>query len=76
MNSRQRDEQETRNTAEVMTWIEHLASFPDLPIDLDLLCHINRLTLRNTDRDYTGQAASAPKWTGSNLKIGRAAEHW
>lgn len=23
MNSRQRDEQETRNTAEVMTWIEH-----------------------------------------------------
>ena len=63
MNSRQRDEQETRNTAEVMTWIEHLAALPDLPIDLDLLCHINRLTLRNTDRDYwAGRVRSEVDW--------------
>ncbi len=52
MDSRQRDEQETRNTAQVMVGIEHLASQPDLPIDLDLACHINRLTLLKTDRDY------------------------
>jgi Fic family protein len=62
-NSRQRDEQETRNTAEVMTWIEHLASQPDLPIDLDLICHINRLTLFKTDRDYwAGRVRSEVDW--------------
>lgn len=63
MNSRQRDEQETRNTAEVMTWIEHLASQPDQAIDLDLVCHINRLTLRETDRDYwAGRVRSEVDW--------------
>ena len=48
MNSRKRDEQETRNTTEVMEWIVHLAQESDLTIDLDLICHINRLTLRKT----------------------------
>lgn len=63
LNSRQRDEQETRNTAEVMTWIEHLARRADLPIDLDLICHINRLTLRKTDRDYwAGRVRSEVDW--------------
>lgn len=63
MDSRQRDEQETRNAAEVMTWIEHLASQPDLPINLDLICHINRLTLLKTDRDYwAGRVRSEVDW--------------
>lgn len=63
MDSRQRDEQETRNTAEVMTWIEHLAGQPEQPIDLDLICHINRLTLRETDRDYwAGRVRSEVDW--------------
>lgn len=63
MHSRQRDEQETRNTAEVMGWIEHLARQPDLAIDLDLVCHINRLTLVGTDRDHwAGRVRSEVDW--------------
>jgi len=63
MNSRQRDEQEARNAAEVMSWIEHLARQPDLMIDVNLICHINRLTLRSTDRDYwAGRVRSEVDW--------------
>lgn len=63
MHSRQRDEQETRNTADVMGWIEHLARQPDLAIDLDLVCHINRLTLASTDRDHwAGRVRSEVDW--------------
>lgn len=63
MSSRQRDEQEARNAAEVMDWIEHLARQPDLPIDLDLICHINRLTLLKTDSDYwAGRVRSEVDW--------------
>jgi len=50
--SRARDEQEMRNGLEVMRWIEHLTAHPDVTIDLDLICHFNRLILRGTDRDY------------------------
>lgn len=63
MNNRQRDEQETRNALEVMHWIEHLARQPDLAINLDLICHINYLILRNTDRDYwAGRVRSEVDW--------------
>lgn len=63
MHSRQRDEQETRNTAEVMGWIEHLARQSDLAIDLDLVCHINRLTLAGTDHDHwAGRVRSEVDW--------------
>jgi len=61
--NRTRDEQEARNTAEVMIWIEHLARLPDSTIDLDLVCHINRLTLRRTDRDYwAGRVRAEVDW--------------
>jgi len=50
--SRARDEQEMRNGVEVMRWIEHLVAYPDVPINLDLICHLNRLILRGTERDY------------------------
>jgi fido (protein-threonine AMPylation protein) len=63
MNSRQRDEQETRNATKVMGWIEHLTRQPDFRIDLDLICHINRLTLHQTDRDYwAGRIRSEVDW--------------
>ncbi len=63
MISRWRDEQEARNAAEVMAWIEHLGSHPEVPIDRDLICHINRLTLRATDRDYwAGRIRSEVDW--------------
>lgn len=63
MSSRQRDEQEARNAAEVMGCIEHLARQPHLMIDLNLVCHINRLILRNTDRDYwAGRVRSEVDW--------------
>ena len=52
MSSRLRDEEETRNTAEVMAWVKHLADHDEVPVELNLVCHINRLTLRGTDRDY------------------------
>lgn len=52
MNQRWRDEQETRNAIEVMVWIEHLAAHPGTPVDLDVVCHVNRLVLRGTDRDH------------------------
>ncbi len=46
-----------------MVWIEHLASQRDQPIDLDLICHLNRLTLRETDRDYwAGRVRSEVDW--------------
>lgn len=63
MSSRPRDEQETRNTAEVMGWIRHLADHTEVPVDLDLVCHINRLTLRSTERDYwAGRVRSEVDW--------------
>lgn len=63
VNSRQRDEQETRNAAEVMEWVEHLARQPDLRLDLNLICHLNRLTLSKTDRDYwAGRVRSEVDW--------------
>jgi fido (protein-threonine AMPylation protein) len=52
MNQRRRDEQEARNAAEVMAWIEHLAGHPEVTINRDLIYHIDRLTLVETDRDY------------------------
>ena len=63
MNSRRRDEQETRNAAEVMAWIERLAAQRDVPVDLNLVCHINRLTLRGTERDFwAGRIRSEVDW--------------
>lgn len=63
MYNRTRDEQEARNTAEVMIWIEYLARLPDSTIDLDLVCHINRPTLRRTDRDYwAGRVRAEVDW--------------
>ncbi len=63
MSGRTRDEQETRNTAEVMTWIEHLAAHLDVPIDLNLVCHINHLTLRDTDHDHwAGRVRAEVDW--------------
>jgi Fic family protein len=60
---RTRDEQETRNAAEVMAWVEHLAVHPDVPIDLNLVCHINRLTLRDTDHDHwAGRVRAEVNW--------------
>lgn len=63
MSRRQRDEQETRNAAEVMAWIEHLAVHPEVPIDQNLVCHINRLILTATDHDYwAGRVRSEVDW--------------
>lgn len=63
MNRRQRDEQEARNAAAVMAWIEHFAVHPEVPIDRNLICHINRLTLTATDRDYwAGRIRSEVDW--------------
>ena len=52
MSQRRRDEQEALNAAEVMAWIEHLAVHPEVPIDHNLIGHINRLTLAGTERDF------------------------
>jgi fido (protein-threonine AMPylation protein) len=52
--SRQRAEQELRNGLTVMEWIKHLTRHPEVPLDLSLLCHINRLVLRDTDQDFWG----------------------
>ena len=61
--SRARDEQETRNGVEVMRWIEHLVAYPDVPINLDLICHLNRLILRGTERDYwAGRLRAEVDW--------------
>lgn len=63
MSSRLRDEQETRNAAEVMAWVRHLADHDEVPLSLDLVCHINRLTLRGTERDYwAGRVRSEVDW--------------
>lgn len=63
MSSRTREEQETRNTAEVMAWVEHLTTHPDVPIDLNLVCHINRLTLRDTEQDHwAGRVRAEVDW--------------
>lgn len=63
MSERQRDEQEIINAYEVMTWVTHLSSLLDLVIDLNLICHINRLTLRNTDRHHwAGRIRSEVDW--------------
>ena len=61
--SRARDEQEMRNGVEVMRWIEHLVAYPDVPINLDLICHLNRLILRGTERDYwAGRLRAEVDW--------------
>ncbi len=61
--SRARDEQEMRNGVEVMRWIEHLAAHPDVPINLDLICHFNRLILRGTEQDYwAGRIRAEVDW--------------
>jgi fido (protein-threonine AMPylation protein) len=52
--TRERDEQELRNGLEVMDWISHLARHPEVPLDLDLICYINRLVLQKTARDFWG----------------------
>ncbi len=63
MSSRTRDEQEARNAAEVMVWIEHLTAHTDVPVDLDLICHINRLTLRDTERHiWAGRLRAEVDW--------------
>ena len=63
MSSRTRDEQEARNTAEVMAWVEHLVVHPDVPIDLNLVCHINRLTLRDTGQNHwAGRVRAEVDW--------------
>ncbi len=63
MVNRLRDTQEAINAAEVMSWIEHLAAHADIPIDQNLICHINRLILRHTDRDYwAGRIRSEVDW--------------
>ncbi len=60
---RARDEQELRNSLEVMAWIEHLVTHPEVPINLDLICHFNRLILQKTDRDFwAGRIRSAVDW--------------
>ncbi|QLQ07156.1 MAG: Fic family protein [Anaerolineae bacterium] len=50
------------NTSEAMDWIEYLARQPDLAIDLDLLCHINRLLLAGTAYDYWAGRARRGDW--------------
>jgi fido (protein-threonine AMPylation protein) len=37
-----------------MDWIRHLARHPEVPLDLNLICHINRLVLQKTIRDFWG----------------------
>ena len=63
MKQRERDEQETRNAVAIMAWIEHLAVHLEVAINLDVICHINRLTLRNTDKDHwAGRVRSEVDW--------------
>ena len=63
MSERQREAQEIRNAHEVMTWIAHLSSQPDLIIDLNLICHINLLTLRATAKNHwAGRVRSEVDW--------------
>lgn len=37
-----------------MGWIRHLARYSEVPLDLSLICHINRLVLQKTARDFWG----------------------
>jgi len=61
--SRARDEQEMRNGVEVMRWFEHLTAHPEVAIDLDVICHFNRLILRGTERDYwAGRLRAVVDW--------------
>ena len=61
--SRARHEQEMRNGVEVMGWIEHLVAHPDVPVNLDLICHLNRLVLRGTEGDYwAGRLRAEVDW--------------
>jgi fido (protein-threonine AMPylation protein) len=63
MNLRERDAQEMRNGVEVMEWIEHLTAHPDVPLDLDLVCHFNRLILQFTERDtWAGRVRAVVDW--------------
>jgi Fic family protein len=58
-----RDAQEMRNGLEVMAWIEHLTAHPSIPIDLNLVCHFNKLILRDTARDaWAGRVRAAVDW--------------
>jgi fido (protein-threonine AMPylation protein) len=63
MTRRHRDEQEMRNGLEVTEWLDHLTAHPDVPIDLNLVCYINRLVLQDTDRDYwAGRLRATVDW--------------
>jgi len=63
MSERNRSEQEMRNGVDVNRWIDHLAVHPEIPIDLNLLCHINKLILRDTERDYwAGRVRAEVDW--------------
>ncbi len=60
---RERDAQEMRNGVEVMEWIEHLTAHPDVLLDLDLVCHFNRLILQDTERDtWAGRPRAVVDW--------------
>jgi Fic family protein len=63
MPERNRSEQEMRNGVDVNQWLDHLAAHPEIPIDLNLLCHINKLILKNTERDYwAGRVRAEVDW--------------
>jgi len=63
ISSRERDEQEARNSRQVYKWVEHLARHPEIPIDLNLICHLNKLTLQGTDADYwAGRLRAKVDW--------------
>jgi fido (protein-threonine AMPylation protein) len=58
-----RDEQEMRNGVEVMGWIDHLTAHPDVPLDLNLVCYLNKLVLQRTDRDHwAGRLRAVVEW--------------
>ncbi len=61
--NRFRDEQELRNGLVVMEWIYHLVDHPDVTVDLNLICHFNKLILHGTERDYwAGRLRATVDW--------------
>ena len=63
MPERNRSEQEMRNGVDVNRWIDHLSAHPEIPFDLDLLCYINKLILKGTERDYwAGRVRAEVDW--------------
>ena len=61
--SRHRDEQEMRNGLDVAHWLVHLTAHPEVVIDLNLICHFNRLILKATDRDFwAGRLRAEVNW--------------